>query len=144
MTMVAVVVAVAASWVARRDVPTLPAGRPQAQVATRVVTPGPTRADAVIDGVERKVAGRRQPASAPRRGGPEVRVDAREVVAFWRLVDEVRAEGVIVPAARWRVDEATGELPPLPEIAAIHVPALSIEPLAGAGSTSRDVGGVND
>jgi len=70
-------------------------------------------------------------------------VAADEVDAFWRLVAAVQTDELTVPPARWAISEITGEIEPLPEIAAIDVPAVTIELLPGTESEDK-VGGSDD
>ena len=69
-------------------------------------------------------------------------VAAEEVAAFWDLVAAIQTDEPTVPPARWTVSETTGEIEPLPEIAAIELPAVTVDPLPMA--TGEDVGGTDE
>jgi hypothetical protein len=66
-----------------------------------------------------------------------------EVAAFWDLVAAIQTNDLTIPPARWAVSETTGEIEPLPEIAAIELPAVTVEPLPAA-TGQDDVGGTDE
>jgi hypothetical protein len=76
------------------------------------------------------------------RSRPRVIVATDEVEAFWRLLAAVQTNDLTIPPAGWRVSETTGEIEPLPEIAAIELPAVTIEPLPMAEEDK--VGGTDE
>jgi hypothetical protein len=108
-----------------------PAVQPR-EVASRVE---PTRAGG-------SAAHRREPV-AVRPARSRVIVPADEVEAFWQLVAAVQRHDVTIPPARWPVDDVTGEIEPLPEIAVIELPAVTIEPLPQAAGEDK-VGGTDE
>jgi hypothetical protein len=69
-------------------------------------------------------------------------IAAEEVAAFWNLVAGVQTNELTIPPARWPVGHA-GAIEPLPEIAAIEVPAIRIERLPGTEAEDK-VGGTDD
>jgi hypothetical protein len=68
---------------------------------------------------------------------------ADEVAAFWDLVAAIQTDDPTIPPARWTVSETTGEIEPLPEIAAIELPPVTVEPLPTA-TGQDDVGGTDE
>ncbi len=70
-------------------------------------------------------------------------VAADEVAAFWDLVAAIQTDDLTMPPARWTVSETTGEIEPLPEIAAIELPAVTVDPLPTA-TGEDDVGGTDE
>ncbi len=82
---------------------------------------------------------------APRRAQPRAAViSPDEIDAFWQIVAEVQVEGTPLPPQRWPIDDITGEIAGLPEIAAVHVRPVTIEPLPGAGASVDTSGGLNE
>lgn len=125
-----------AVWLAPQASPELPAPVP---VLVRVAgesappatarTPPAARARPV-----RVAAGRMAAPDVGQPGAPDVLVPSDQAEGLRLWIAYVREARPMLPPGQRRVDgnREAGELPPLPEITRIEVPALRIEPLPGA------------
>ena len=136
---------VAAAWLNREATPRLPASVP-ATTAAKVSPPATARTPAPARSATARVtSGRTAPMRVDPLREPEVLIAPDQAEGLRRWMAWVR-EGRAVPPAGWpAVNDETGELLPLPEIAAIEVPAVTIDPLPGStGGDDAQTIGVDD
>ena len=134
-----------AAWLNREATPRLPASVPvlttaKGSLPATARTPAPARSAPA-----RVTSGRTAPMRVDPLREPEVLIAPDQAEGLRRWMTWVR-EGRAVPPAGWpAVNDETGELLPLPEIAAIEVPAVTIDPLPGStGGDDAQTIGVDD
>jgi hypothetical protein len=138
-TVVAACIAIAAVALRHETVP-LTSGPVRTSRAAPEATSVERRAEAASEAVPAR------PTVRSERAGPvqnRVIFAAEEVEAFWRLAAAAQADHLTIPPERWSINSATGEIALLPEIAAIELPAVTIELLPGTVSDDK-AGGTDD
>lgn len=124
----------AAVWLGRQASPELPAPVPM-RVAGESAPPATASTPAVARALPaREAAGRTVAARVNPPGAPEALVPSDQAEGLRLWIAYVREGRPMLPPGQRLADgnRDAGELPPLPEITRIEVPALRIEPLPGA------------
>jgi hypothetical protein len=133
-----------AVWLDRQASPQLPASV-RVRVAGESAPPATATAPAAEEARPLRMAARRMAAARVNPpGAPEVLVPSDQAEGLRLWIAYVRERSPMLPPGQRLGDgnRDAGELPPLPEITRIEVPALTIEPLPGA--ESRNAGDLDD